>query len=548
MERIPFLGETLSRLNLDAEQVRPGPLQPAVARAIVGRLNADRVPGQRQPLPGELLALSLLHEAAHLAIVEAARRQPESAISAALPSVRAAVGGRRTDTLLGRFAAAFPGIEPPAPARLEDLLLVHLANDNPAAAPLRDLVDDRGLPSPSLTAAIRALEAHQAGVALDGSGPGDGISLLELLREPARRSPDSLAGQLRYVREHWGWLLGSALDELLDRIDIAIGVLAEEEHGLHVRFGGFGRGPVGGGGGEAPSFVGAEIEAERFSEDRDWMPRLVLLAKSTYVWLDQLSKRYGREIRTLDAVPDEELGAIARRGISGLWLIGLWERSKASERIKRWRGNAEAVASAYSLDDYRIATDLGGEDALTDLRTRAWRHGIRMASDMVPNHMGIDSRWVIDHPERFIGLDEPPYPAYRFEGKNLAEHPTIEIRIEDHYWDDSDAAVVFERRDSATGGRRYIYHGNDGTSFPWNDTAQLDFLKADVREVVIQTILDVARRFPVIRFDAAMVLAKKHVERLWYPEPGAGGAIPSRAEPAMSKKRFDTLMPDEFWR
>jgi glycosidase len=546
MERIPFLGETLARLSLDPDEVQPGPLQPAIARAIVARLNADRTPGARQPLPGELLALSLLHEAAHLAIVETARRQPAAAISAALPSVRAAVGARRTDTLLGNFATAFPGIDDPAPARLEDLLLVHLANANPAAAPLRELVDERVLPSPSLAATITALERHQAGIALEGEGSGEGMSLLELLREPARRAPDSLIGQLRYVREHWGWLLGSALDELLDRIDITIGVLTEEEHGLHVRFGGFGHGPAGAG--EVPSFVGAEVEAERFSEDRDWMPRLVLLARSTYVWLDQLSRRYGREIRTLDAVPDEELASIARRGISGLWLIGLWERSNASERIKRWRGNAEAVASAYSLDDYRIADDLGGEDALADLRTRAWRHGIRMASDMVPNHMGIDSRWVIDHPERFIGLDQPPYPAYRFEGKNLADDPRIEIRIEDHYWDDSDAAVVFERRDTATGERRYLYHGNDGTSFPWNDTAQLDFLKADVRETVIRTILDVARRFPVIRFDAAMVLARKHVERLWYPEPGAGGAIPSRAEHAMTKARFEKLMPEEFWR
>ena len=277
------------------------------------------------------------------------------------------------------------------------------------------------------------------------------------------------------------------------------------------------------------------------------MPRLVLLAKSTYVWLDQLSRRHGREIRTLDAIPDDELAGIAARGITGLWLIGLWQRSRASERIKRWRGNQDAVAS--SLDDYRIADDLGGEDALARLRDQAWRHGIRLASDMVPNHMGIDSRWVIDHPERFIQLSEPPYPAYRFEGANLSDDPRVAIRIEDHYWDDSDAAVVFERRDTATGERRYVYHGNDGTSFPWNDTAQLDFLNPDVREVVIRTILDVARRFPVIRFDAAMVLAKKHIERLWYPEPGGGGGIPSRAEHgSLPRREFDRRMPDEFWR
>ena len=126
----------------------------------------------------------------------------------------------------------------------------------------------------------------------------------------------------------------------------------------------------------------------------------------------------------------------------------------------------------------------------------------------------------------------------------------VEIRLEDHYWDNSDAAVVFERRDRWSGDRRYIYHGNDGTSFPWNDTAQLDFSQAAVREQVIQTIVDVARRFPVIRFDAAMVLAKKHVRRLWFPGPGeGGGAIPSRAEfGTMTQADFDAAMPDEFWR
>ena len=280
------------------------------------------------------------------------------------------------------------------------------------------------------------------------------------------------------------------------------------------------------------------------------MPRLVLIAKSTHVWLDQLSRRYGRDIRTLDAIPDEELDRLARWGITGLWLIGLWERSQASRRIKAWRGNPDAAASAYSLDDYRIADDLGGEAAWADLRGRAWARGMRLASDMVPNHMGIDSRWVIEHPEWFLSLPEPPYPGYTFNGENLAEDERVEIRLEDHYWDNSDAAVVFERRDRWSGDRRYVYHGNDGTSFPWNDTAQLDFSQAAVREQVIQTILDVARRFPVIRFDAAMVLAKRHVQRLWFPEPGeGGGAIPSRAEfGTMSQAEFDAAMPTEFWR
>ena len=60
------------------------------------------------------------------------------------------------------------------------------------------------------------------------------------------------------------------------------------------------------------------------------------------------------------------------------------------------RGDHEAVASAYALHDYQIATDLGGADAYANLRDRAWQRGVRLASDMVPNHVGIDGRWVID--------------------------------------------------------------------------------------------------------------------------------------------------------
>ena len=83
---------------------------------------------------------------------------------------------------------------------------------------------------------------------------------------------------------------------------------------------------------------------------------------------------------------------------------------------------------------------------------------------------------------------------------------------------------------------------------PWNDTAQLDFLNPEVREAVIQTILHVARRSSVIRFDAAMVLAKKHIQRLWHPTPGSGEGIASRAEFGLNRTEFNERMPVEFWR
>ena len=64
----------------------------------------------------------------------------------------------------------------------------------------------------------------------------------------------------------------------------------------------------------------------------------------------------------------------------------------------------------------------------------------------------------------------------------------------------------------------------------------------------MQDILHVARNFPIIRFDAAMVLAKKSIRRLWYPRPGSGGDIYSRAESALSDQEFEARIPNEFWR
>ena len=73
-------------------------------------------------------------------------------------------------------------------------------------------------------------------------------------------------------------------------------------------------------------------------------------------------------------------------------------------------------------------------------------------------------------------------------------------------------------------------------------------MKHEVREALIQKIFDVARKFSVIRFDAAMTLAKKHFARLWFPQPGKGGDIPSRADFALTRQQFDEFFPKEFWR
>jgi glycosidase len=427
---------------------------------------------------------------------------------------------------------------------LEELVMLWIANANPAFLPFHELFGDDTLKKetayPRITTELNAFFSEFAkGDAGDGEFPG-GMSIFDILLAPIKASPYSLEGQLQYLIGQWGGtFIGTDIFRLLTAIDI----VREELRAIP----GPG-GPGGKGSTPVPFFEHVDFEAEAYTPDREWMPNLVLIAKNSYVWLDQLTKKYGREINRLDQIPDEELDQLARWGITGLWLIGLWERSTASQRIKVMCGNPDAVASAYSLYDYQIAARLGGEAACNHLRERAWKRGIRLASDMVPNHVGIDGKWVAEHPDWFVSVDYSPYPSYSFNGPNLSTDSRLGIYLEDHYYDRTDAAVVFRRVDNHTGETRYVYHGNDGTSMPWNDTAQLNYLNPDVREAMVQTILNIAKQFPIIRFDAAMTLVKKHIQRLWFPEPGSGSGIPSRAVHGITRAEFDKLMPEEFWR
>ena len=528
------------------------------ARRIAATLNKMDPPPPAPVQPGLLHLYSILNRVFRYVIGQyCASQQPHVlsrlASEAGYPEFTGDAG--RT---LGRFTELFPsrqmvlGTETPGSFLSEDdhslsrrqsltaeLLLMKVNEENRALDEFRHIFDSRELKetSPYLTLTTD----FERRLATTPPFQPVGLPLPELLRAPIKASPDSLTGQIAYIREHWASFLPQ---DLLADLVTAMDIVSQE-----------GRSFFAGRDGIAIDVlrfrkrsVAEYPEYERFSKDADWMSNVVMIAKMVYVWLGQLSKMYQTEVRTLDQIPDAELDRLARFGFSALWLIGIWERSPSSQRIKHISGNPDAISSAYSLYDYVIAWDLGGEAAVENLRQRCAMRGIRLASDMVPNHTGLYSKWTVEHPDWYIQLDYPPYPDYQFNGPDLSSDDRIGLFIEDGYWDKRDAAVVFKHLDRHNGRVRYIYHGNDGTSTPWNDTAQLNYLIPEVREAVIQTILHVARQFPIIRFDAAMTLAKKHYQRLWFPIPGHGSGVPSRAEHGMERESFDAVFPNEFWR
>ena len=528
------------------------------------KLNAlfdERNQSEHKVSAGSLNAMGLIDEIFHYVCMLYRRDKVPNAFTNLLADLDTYFGKEKIDELLLQFMDEFPptevyqgklsnqdylakvcfdeGTKKERSNReqvLEELILLHLANENPAFHPFQILFDDTKLSlNPNYIKTWNQIKAYFQTQPVFGPKSHD---LVTMLKEPVIASPPSLKGQLDYIRQYWADLLGDWLRRLLEGID----TLSEEEKAAWH--------PTTGGDVELSpySYENLMREYERFSPDRDWMPKVVLMAKTVLVWLYQLSKKYKREITRLDQIPDEELDLLHNEGFTGLWLIGLWERSYASKRIKQINGNPEAAASAYSLLDYEIAWNLGGWDALDNLRRRCWQRGIRLASDMVPNHTGMDGKWVIEHPDYFIHRKDCPFPQYSFNSENLSQDGRVTIQLEDHYYSKTDCAVCFKRIDNQTGDVTYIYHGNDGTGMPWNDTAQIDFLNPTAREAVIQQIMKVAANFPIIRFDAAMVLAKKHIRRLWYPEPGHGGDIATRSQYALTTDQFEAAIPNEFWR
>ncbi|MEE0878833.1 MAG: alpha-amylase family glycosyl hydrolase [Treponemataceae bacterium] len=527
------------------------------------RLFAKKINDQFDPVlesskmvkAGQLNAMGLIDEIFHYVCTSFRKQENAKAFEEMVQALDEKLGKKKVDKLLAEFTEEFPptavyrgeisaqdylaGSEDGVSNRVttfEEIFLLHHANENPAFEPFYILFNDEKLAkNPDYAESWEVIKEFFKTQPVFGPNNND---LVTMLKEPVVASPNSLKGQLDYIRKHWGLILGEWLLRLLSGIDM---IQEEEKPGWNGNFSGLP--PM-----EIYNYDSLNSEYERFTPDREWMPRVVLMAKTVLVWLNQLSEKYKRPITRLDQIPDEELDTLAQEGFTGLWLIGLWERSWGSKRIKQICGNPEAAASAYSLHDYDIAGDLGGWEALDNLRKRLWYRGIRLASDMVPNHTGLDAKWVVERPDLFIQSYDCPFPSYTFNGENLSLDPRVSVYLEDHYYSKNDCAVVFKRVDNATGEVRYIYHGNDGTGMPWNDTAQIDFLNPTAREAVMQEILHVARNFPIIRFDAAMVLAKKHIKRLWYPEPGQGGDIASRAEHAVSREDFEIKIPNEFWR
>ena len=232
-----------------------------------------------------------------------------------------------------------------------------------------------------------------------------------------------------------------------------------------------------------------------------WPRHPVIYEINTWVWLAELSRKYGKAV-DLATVPQQEWDALGSRGFDAVWFMGVWERSPAGieismrnagllEDFKRALPDFSAkdnVGSPYCVRRYVVDGHFGGPMGLAVARSMLRERGLRLILDFVPNHVAPDHPWVNDHPEF------------------LVQGSADDAR--------NDPASFIE-----AGGNVFAC-GRDPYFPAWSDVLQLNAFQPRLRQAVIGTISEIADQCDAIRCDMAMLVLNNIFERTWGARAG----------------------------
>ncbi|MBY9010401.1 MAG: hypothetical protein KGD74_11100 [Candidatus Lokiarchaeota archaeon] len=148
---------------------------------------------------------------------------------------------------------------------IDEFVNLWLGNMNPSYSPFIELFDDESLEKRT---AYREIvdEVSNFFEEKDTFGPNN-QNLIGMLKEPVEKYPHSIREQLMYIHDNWGSVLGNYMFQIL----IALDIIREEEmlRGL---------GP-----GESEVYEYDSMEIENYTVDKEWMPKVVMIAKNIYV-------------------------------------------------------------------------------------------------------------------------------------------------------------------------------------------------------------------------------------------------------------------------
>jgi hypothetical protein len=262
------------------------------------------------------------------------------------------------------------------------------------------------------------------------------------------------------------------------------------------------------------------------------MPSSLLLEINTRCWLRGLSDRLGRPV-TLDAAPVEEIASWKKRGFTHVWLMGAWATGPKTRDLARSQPDLQAlsmeafgkhgqemlVSSPYAVEDFTVAESLGGPAALRRFRAKLHQHGLGLVLDFIPNHLGLDHRWLTERNTLFTRSAAPRPETF----------PVVHA-----------------------GGTSWVAHGKDPYFPAWIDTAQLDYRLAETRKAMTEALLLVASQCDGARCDMAMLLLNDIFDKTWahFPSegPAASGEFWSEAISAVKRRQPEFIfIAEAYW-
>lgn len=251
---------------------------------------------------------------------------------------------------------------------------------------------------------------------------------------------------------------------------------------------------------------------------------------NTRVWLTELSGTLGRRA-TLDDIPDAELDRFAKMGFDWIWMLSVWQTGPQAQQVSRsnpeWRKEFEETlpdlreedipGSGFAITGYTVHKDLGGDAALSRLRERLKKRGLKLMLDFVPNHMGLGHPWVEDHPEHFVRGSE----------LDLARAP------QNYTW-------VKRKK-----GDLLLAYGRDPYFSGWPDTLQLNYANPATQDAMIGELVRIAGQCDGLRCDMAMLVLPDVFERTW----GQRAPLfwPTATERVRQRVPGFTFMAEVYW-
>lgn len=222
-----------------------------------------------------------------------------------------------------------------------------------------------------------------------------------------------------------------------------------------------------------------------------------LFEANARIFLRRLSEKYNRPL-TIGSIPLKEWEKIKSRGFDFVWLMGIWQRSPASQKIcisddglrRSFKEalpdlhNVDIAGSPYSVYAYELDPALGKPEEILSLRKTLNQLGIGLILDFVPNHLAVDHPWTQDHPEIFLST----------KPENAKHRPG---------WFFKTSKGVF------------LAHGRDPYFPPWTDTAQINFFSKEARKALVGELLKMTEICDGVRCDMAMLGLNDIFQRVW---------------------------------